>query len=374
MILYTYFVYALLILGVFVLSLFIGLKKQGHYITRYCGFVSVLLILFFSLIDGCRYKVGYDWLQYKDIFVHLQQTGNFSRDKLEFFYKFINLLLAEVGLHYAFLFMLMSGILLFSLLFLLRDFRRHLWCVIPLFICWFLNYSDNLSRQFLAISFLLIAMYYYVRQKYQYSIVLVIFATGCHITALSIAPIYLILFYVNLRKYKYFPLCLYGVCFIISIVITTAGFNILSSEYTSFFLILIGRESYIERIANAGFNSFDIEIHTRIIMGFFHLFILYQVTKLKDIENERLFNWIFNIYILGICLWDLFCEEELFQRFILYLYCCFPFIWGIILSKVIRRHKLVTSAITLLIIAYSIRRYFIFSSLHGSFNFIWDIQ
>lgn len=175
MILYTYFVYALLILGVFVLSLFIGLKKQGHYITRYCGFVSVLLILFFSLIDGCRYKVGYDWLQYKDIFVHLQQTGNFSRDKLEFFYKFINLLLAEAGLHYAFLFMLMSGILLFSLLFLLRDFRRHLWCVIPLFICWFLNYSDNLSRQFLAISFLLIAMYYYVRQKYQYSIVLVIF-------------------------------------------------------------------------------------------------------------------------------------------------------------------------------------------------------
>ena len=147
MILYTYFVYALLILGVFVLSLFIGLKKQGHYITRYCGFVSVLLILFFSLIDGCRYKVGYDWLQYKDIFVHLQQTGNFSRDKLEFFYKFINLLLAEAGLHYAFLFMLMSGILLFSLLFLLRDFRRHLWCVIPLFICWFLNAEFNLQMQ-----------------------------------------------------------------------------------------------------------------------------------------------------------------------------------------------------------------------------------
>lgn len=373
MILYTYFVYTLLIFGVFIMSLSISYKKNNRYVVKYWGAISVALILFFSLIDGCRYKVGYDWLQYKDIFVHLQHTGNFSRDNLEFFYKFINLLLVEVGAHYAVLFMFMSGMLLYSILFLLRDFRGHLWCVLPLFLCCFLSYSDNLSRQFLSISFMLISMCYFAKHKFRYSLILAVVAVGCHITTLAIIPIYLILYYLNIRKHKYLPLCIYGVCFVMSIAMTIAGFNILNSEYTSFFLVFIGRESYIERIANAGFNSYDIGIHTRLVMALANFYILYQVTKLRNIENEYLFNWMFNIYILGICLWDLFCGEELLQRFMLYLYCFYPFIWGITISKITREHKIVASTIALLIIVYCIRRYFIFSSLHGFFNFIWDV-
>ena len=79
------------------------LLQEGKELPFY-SWEIMLSVLLFSIVAGARYHTGYDHAMYLDQYLHLQQTGDFSRDNFEYGFEGISRLFAIFNIHYFFYF------------------------------------------------------------------------------------------------------------------------------------------------------------------------------------------------------------------------------------------------------------------------------
>ena len=108
----------------------------------------LLSLLVFSVIAGARYHTGYDHAMYLDQYLHLQETGDFSRHNFEYGFEWISRFFAWCEIHFFFYFgfwaLLQIGFLYFGL-----RHHKHLLCWVGLGIMcgsYFLGWMNSVRQ------------------------------------------------------------------------------------------------------------------------------------------------------------------------------------------------------------------------------------
>ena len=91
--------------------------------TKTLFFISGLFVsIIFSYIEGNRYDVGNDWMQYKDVYETIRTGGNlgYQEDRLEAGYLLFNQIIASTNAHYTFFFFIESFFLITTLIYIFQ--------------------------------------------------------------------------------------------------------------------------------------------------------------------------------------------------------------------------------------------------------------
>lgn len=151
-----------------------------------------IIILCYALFEGLRWERGVDYHNYM-----LEFSGIITRDDREPLYMMLVWFIQTLNLPFFIPFILMSGLFWFSVVDLSKKF--------PLFFCWLLlimyNITDypqeNLVRQFLGMSFFLLAFSQYFKGNIKLSLILLICAPLCHSSGWLGVAAFLLLFLVR---------------------------------------------------------------------------------------------------------------------------------------------------------------------------------
>lgn len=151
------------LLSFFVYSVFVPLIFFSLYIKRkkYWS-IAIIVIILFTILMGYRYNVGFDWMQYRDNFI-LSKNGALAMERnYEPVYTAINIYFSKhLGLHYWSLMLLECFLYIFSIFLFCKLAKSNLVAAIActLFYCISFFNAINTSREFLALSFMLIGNY-----------------------------------------------------------------------------------------------------------------------------------------------------------------------------------------------------------------------
>jgi hypothetical protein len=122
---------------------------------------AIIVILFYSTIQGLRWNRGVDYMTYYNDLLGQRATEN-----PEFLYRIVVNLLSEVlRLPYWCGFVLYSFLLIYAVILVLKVYPKAAIWGLPLFYIVTHTSSENIVRQFIAISFVLFAYYAYLNYK-----------------------------------------------------------------------------------------------------------------------------------------------------------------------------------------------------------------
>ncbi|GAB4043921.1 hypothetical protein GCM10028810_08060 [Spirosoma litoris] len=146
----------------------------GYYITtytksnpKYYWALSSFAIIAYSLIEGLRYNRGVDYMHYKKLFEHsLNLNAYWEEDTVEPLFQFINKSLNTIGFSYPVAFIIYSFILIYGLFYWTKQYRNFAFLTIPIFFLFTISQSENLIRQFIAFSFVLISLTFFLKHKW----------------------------------------------------------------------------------------------------------------------------------------------------------------------------------------------------------------
>ena len=152
-------------------------------------------LLVFSVIAGARYHTGYDHAMYLDQYLHLQETGDFSRHNFEYGFEWITRLFVWCNIHYFFYFafwaMLQIGFLYYGL-----HNHKQLYCWIGLVIMlgpYFISWMNSVRQSVVVCVF--VALIPLIRdRKFLLYALIVILCAFIHKSSLMLLPIFLICF------------------------------------------------------------------------------------------------------------------------------------------------------------------------------------
>lgn len=153
----------------------------------------VLSILFFAAIAGARYHTGYDHKMYLDQYLHLQQTGEFSRENFEWGFVWISKLFAWGHVHYFFYFAFWAALQIGFLYYGLRN-HKHLLCWVGLGIMFgpfFLNWMSSV-RQSVVVCLFVALIPLIKERKFLPYVIIVSAASFIHKSALLLLVVYFI--------------------------------------------------------------------------------------------------------------------------------------------------------------------------------------
>lgn len=194
---FTVFIFSIVLLSFFVFPLFYwGMSKASLYRLErrplLLDWRFLLPCLIYTFVLGFRYDYAYDWMQYRYTFEYLQR-GALYRESTEKGYLFINQILGWVGFDYYSIFILEGFIYVLSIGMLCKHDRKVLVFVLP--IVYIVNRFNclNISRQFFAMSVLMIAVSYLLEGKKMVYWILSLVSATIHASAIIyVLPFYFI--------------------------------------------------------------------------------------------------------------------------------------------------------------------------------------
>ncbi len=187
--LFTFWILRIFLLLVFVVCGFgISYDKKS----RFCVY-SLVSGLCYSLIQGLRYARGVDYMHYK-----FDMEGHWFVDNYEVGYRFIVIFLSQwLHLPYWGCFICYSALLIFAVLLVLKRIPQMAVWGLPMFFLITGTASENLIRQYLAISFIIYAYYFFLCKKNICMWFMLVFSFFIHVSA--IYPVILFVFFAYVK-------------------------------------------------------------------------------------------------------------------------------------------------------------------------------
>ena len=130
--------------------------KNGRNYWKY----SSICIIFYSLIEGLRWNRGVDYPHY-----YQDLTGKLFTDYDEIVYWGWIQFFKFTGLPYWVGFIFYSFVFVYGFCFLIKKFKNQAIWALPLFFIVTISSSENLIRQFLAMSMFEFALYFFLEKK-----------------------------------------------------------------------------------------------------------------------------------------------------------------------------------------------------------------
>lgn len=273
-----------------------------------------LSLLIFAVVAGARYHTGYDHAMYLEQYLHLQKTGDFSRQNFEYGFEWISKLFAWCHIHYFFYFAFWALLQIAFLYYGLRN-HKHLLCWVGLGIMYgsfFLGWMNSV-RQSVVVCLFVALIPLIKKRKFVFYLIIVIAAAFIHKSSLILIPVYLLAFIPidNKMPNRLVLLGIFTVFFFL-------GLNPFWIDYFTdyqWFLDLTGYENYANlndpnvsgkfRLLNWGPG--------RILILFSHVCMIGIYPELKTyFKNDKLLSYFFALAFIGVCFYYLLINTSHF--------------------------------------------------------------
>lgn len=379
----VYFVYVLInlfLLGIFVLvGRNISLNPRKKFWNLYAP-----AIWGYTLILGLRYNRGADYKHYQDVF-------HWDLDSDKKLFTFLNDILKAIGINdigiffvYSFIFILLAG-------FLIKYYRSLAQWILPLFLVaniyfneWFISQGLGLSFVFLFCAFLF-SEKLAVKRKIMFCAVSAICGYSIHSGNLfNFATITLA--FLLLKKPFDYRLCIVIYLFSSYYFQYHTDFSLVNQALIHINGLDSRMDEYIKR-GDDWFSSYAIQddyyrkgvikmFQTIGECSFFYFASIAFKTKssLLSSEKQRSLIVLYNTFVIGAILGQMFFAVEILKRIALSLYVvwCFPFAYVVRIIKFGKLSRLQKLAFcSLLWFGYEYIKY-IFFRVDNVYTFIWD--
>lgn len=165
-------------------------KNETHY-WKY----SSIGIIVYSLVEGLRWDRGVDYMHYyQDI------TGNLYTNYSEIVYVWWTEFFKFTDLPYWTAFIFYSFLLIHGFYFLLKRFKKQAVWALPLFFIVTVASSENLIRQYLAVSMFEYALYFFLEKKYFKSVIFALLTIQTHNAVIILIAGALLVHYIHFDK------------------------------------------------------------------------------------------------------------------------------------------------------------------------------
>ncbi len=275
---------------------------------------SSVAIVIFSLIEGLRYCRGVDYFGYMRGYLFPDddsERGNAALDTL-------NAILRFFDCHFVLVFVTYSFIFIVSAFLLLRCWKQESKYMFAFLLPLCLIYQENLVRQNIAFSFVLIGMAFLIKKRYYIALLFGIIALWFHIAVAILILSIVLAYFVVKRKYCHYTVVI-AIDFLILFIINT---ELVSEIATVMTLLDLGDSKYQAYVNNADRwfsddnNNVDvarsqISNFVRLLSNSAYYYLGYYCCKLK---KELSYITIYNISVVGFLFVDLTYTYDIIVR------------------------------------------------------------
>lgn len=301
------FLYTLLFVVFFVFTQF----RQSFLNRHYWQIVAIPIILY-SLILGCRYGWGNDYLWYK-----LRFERPFFYKEEDFGFRTLNLSLSELGLNYIGAYITYSLIYIATAFVLIKDYKENKY-MLTLFLPATVMQSTFTIRQSVAHSFVFLAFYFLSRKKWSYIAFMLLITYSIHPAALLLT-VPIALFF--LLKAKAIPWQVSIPVYIIASLLTEFLSSQITSIATQYLPMLSLSNKFDNYVQNEyWFNENAIQEEwkqgtlTLILSMAFHISIFYIGYIALKYRPKQKVIYFYNTIVIGFIMQRLFWTFEIFRR------------------------------------------------------------
>lgn len=356
--------------------------KKSVYYTSNSNFwqLAIIPIIYFVIIEGCRYGRGVDYLSYKYRFEHISTLYESQKGFL-----WLMQILRNIGCNYVGAFMTYALIFIVcNILFIRTTFKKDeaQWMYLLMLLSMLIK-SEALIRQYIALPIIFVSFSAMFKRKWITALLLLFIAINIHSGTIVMYP--LVLFFYFLFRNVISPKYIIPLLFMAYYIIPTGSFSNLGINFLSFFnLSTIGNEglnTYIENSdrwlgADSFIESAQQTQFTKTLQFIFDactILVSYKALKIKSNEIVATF---FNIISIGFILERSFFGYEIFQRMTgqLYIMWFVPLGYALYVYHQLQWTKEKSQMKLLLLIAlgYQIVFYCRFIFLNPKAMFIWS--
>lgn len=299
-------------IGLVVLMMFYS-KKSIPNRRKYFIWIPILV---YTLVFGVRYGVGIDYYSYVR-FYNAAASGinsyvvDFTEPGFQFFVKSCAALDTGVVLY-------MCALVFLQIVFLFGAFKRERY-ILP-FLSFFIIFTGasmmtymNIMRQFVAWGIFVYSIQYIERGKFLKYVLLVLFASSFHFSALIFLPLYCIRYCYKILDNALVQLVLLFLC-VLSLYINPIGELMEKSE------ILVAAMGYEDYYLKDAIN--DENKRTFGLFDFFQLLVycivIVQSKKMKSFYNSKKLEIMYFFFVIGVFLSYICRGSMMFTRVVQY--------------------------------------------------------
>ncbi len=281
----------------------------------------ILAVLAYSLIQGLRYNRGADYMHYK-----YDMEGHWFSDNYEYGYKFLVTLLSHYcDFPYWAIFIFYSLLLIVAAILVAKKLPKAAIWFLPLFYIITGNYSENLVRQYIAISFLLFAYYFYLCDNFKGMFLSLLLVPCFHLSGLYAVLLFVTLVYVKIGLNKIVPYFFIFLYLFLLFFWKSSYLNVVSSYISMFGDYQFAFQSYVQNsdrwFTEEGSLSdiLDYKFQLSFLHSFFiaigNLITIYYGYKCVKISNQK-FSIPYYFFIMSLLFSTIGCSDiELYIRF-----------------------------------------------------------
>lgn len=299
-------------------------KKGGSAFSIFTKSYFIIPIFVFCIFAAIRYRVGVDCESYKDIVYDISRYGESLRaQNIEVGFKnlilftntftgshyllFFILALLEIGLYYIALARERQALVFLGIAIMLTG---HYWSLM------------NGMRQNIAACAFVAMIPWLLNKKWLYFVVGTLFATTMHRSALLLLPLGCFAYLCQKRiPNKYLQFAMVGACFLLM----NKFDNIFTEELMSFAGEAGYGEEEIETYTNLEATEYNFGLRMVLQYLVFCIAIFYS-DKMHKFYNSKVFNTMYNLFLIGICLTLVFYNNFTMKRVLYYMSCFIPVI------------------------------------------------
>lgn len=275
--------------------------------------LAALPIIVFTLFYGLRFGRLIDYNLYA---VRYYSLGNHLDDEYELLFRYVCHWGASLGIHYQFLILLITFLIMFSAFYLFKNlkYRKSLFYILLIFLS-IIAPIEQLVRWYFAAAFYIFAIFYFSKTDYVRFGLFAVCACLTHIGYVPLIAFFIAVYYIRIQ------LIPSNICIILLIFSTFLGetkmlesvtpyLNILSlndksSQYVDSFSTLV-----TEGTKSIGIREIGITAQIRIILAYSFPFFFLERLKTKGLQY-----WIINTYCIAVLIYPIFSKVEILDRY-----------------------------------------------------------
>lgn len=339
--------------------------------------VALPAIFVFALVEGLRYGRMTDYLSYQGIYNSCNTLFMEGLDPLFSIFVFLS---KEAGIGFPLFLVIQSALLIYACLAILEPYRKYAQYALPLFLP-LLIMNENLTRWFMACSFLYLAFVKYRRRKYLLTALYLVAAQTTHNAVLPLIP--LLLLYPLYDKiivprsvvlFLFIGMTLFSNITNATFIVTISDFllnNGLISEEAS----MAGHLVHAEDLIQGEYLELGIKqkgLYEKIISLVIWLPIIWYGYVYANDDKMKGF---YNIMALSIILSPLFSQVELLGRYNMFMNIFSVVIASVYYYKEIHRKRDVRfclALVSLFLFMYPAISLIFMRGVNNDMLFIWD--
>ncbi len=296
-------------------------------------------IVAYSLIEGLRWNRGQDYYHY-----YQDLTGQLFTDYNEPLYLLWIDFFKFTGLPYWVAFVFYSFLLILGVVLLVKLMPRTAVWVLPLFYIITESSAENLIRQYLAVPFILYAIYYYFIGNKKKMWLSLVCCPLIHLAGLYAALLFLLFTNISFKYRKWIPWCVCGLYLYLYYLFDVSSFSYLTSfieklnldEGTAFSNYTMNAERWftdegsIANVLGQGRGTISFIAQTAsFLSNIIIIFGGYWVIKEKP--GYTLFYW-FSVF--AVLIQTIGGDIEMYQRFVEWTIYLLPFVIGLMFTAI----------------------------------------